>query len=259
MEYLLQIPDRIIQDRTNGVSIRIQGTDYFKEVFMRVLIICDDYWHPGQVPIDGVVPLKEQGFQFDIISDAKDFAPDMLSDYPVVLLSKCDEVSRQDKSSWLTDAIQQAFVDYVENGGGLLAIHTATVPGEHTEKLQKLLGCRFMYHPSSCPVTVQPVKPHPVTEGVGMFCETDEHYRLELLTDDADILIASYSPPQGDESKYEEDPYHNSMAWIGPAGYVRSQGKGKICVLTPGHFLPVWLHPDFQRTIKNALHWCAGR
>jgi type 1 glutamine amidotransferase len=105
---------------------------------------------------------------------------------------------------------------------------------------------------------VQPVKPHPVTEGVGLLCETDEHYRLELLTPDVDVLIASYSPPQGEESKYQEDPYHNTPAAVCAAGYVRTQGKGRVCVLTPGHYPAVWHNPHFQRTLSNALRWCAG-
>jgi len=224
---------------------------------MRVLLISDDYWHPGQVPIDGVAPLSGQGFQFDIITDANKFSPDMLSGYPVVLLVKCDQVSQKDDTSWKTEAVQQAFIGYVENGGGLVAVHSATVAGSHTGALDLLLGCRFTYHPNACPVTVQPVKPHPVTEGVGMFCETDEHYRLEILSPDADILIASYSPAQGTPEKYEEDPYHNTAECISPAGFVRTQGKGRVCVLSPGHFLPVWLNPHFQRTLANALRWCA--
>jgi type 1 glutamine amidotransferase len=91
-----------------------------------------------------------------------------------------------------------------------------------------------------------------------MFRETDEHYRLELIAPDADIIIASYSKQQGKEDKYQEDPYHNSPAAICPAGYVRMQGKGRVCVLTPGHYLPVWHNPQFQLTISNALHWCGG-
>jgi type 1 glutamine amidotransferase len=226
---------------------------------MRVLLICDDYWHPGQVPIDGTAPLVGQGYEFDIITNANDFKPDMLAQYPVVTLCKCDEVSQTDKQSWKTDAVQRAFIDYVENGGGLLAVHTATVPGKNTQALDHLLGCRFISHPNACPVTVQPVKPHPVTEGVGMFCETDEHYRLELIEPDVDILMASYSPLQGEEGKYQEDPYHNTPAFICPAGFVRQQGKGRICVLTPGHHPAVWINPHFQRTLSNALRWCAGQ
>jgi type 1 glutamine amidotransferase len=225
---------------------------------MRVLLICDDYWHPGQIPIDGTAPLAEQGFQFDVISNAGDFSPDMLKQYPAVLLCKSDQISQADKGTWKTEAVQQAFVDYVENGGGLLAIHSGTVPGKQTEALNQLLGCRFVFHPQACPVTVQPVKPHPVTLGVEIFCEIDEHYRLELLGSDADILIASYSPAQGDESKYQEDPSKNTRAWICPAGYVRTQGKGRVCVLTPGHTIEVWLNPQFRRTLVNALHWCGG-
>jgi len=227
---------------------------------MRVLLLCDDYWHPGQIPIDGVAPLAGQGFQFDIITDAKKFTPDMLSGYPVVLMAKSDQASREDdKTKWKTGAVQQAFITYVENGGGLLVVHSGAVTGKETEAFDRMIGCRFISHPNACPVTVQPIKPHPVTEGVGMFCETDEHYRIEITAEDANVLIASYSPPQGEADKYQEDPYNNTQAWICPAGYVRTQGKGRICVLTPGHLLPVWLNPQYQRTIANALKWCGGQ
>ena len=224
---------------------------------MQVLLICDDYWHPGQVPIDGLAPLGEKGFQFDIVTDLKDFSTDMLSKYPVVVLSKCDQKSPEDKSSWKTDEVQQAFIDYVEKGGGLIVAHTGLVPGKATEALDRLIGSKFTYHPQDCPVTVQAIKPHPITEGVELFCEVDEHYRLEILSDDVDIIMASYSPPQGEESKYKDEPYHNSQAWIGAAVHVRTQGKGCVCVLTPGHHLAVWHNPQYQRVLENTLRWCS--
>ena len=223
---------------------------------MNILLICDDFHHPGQIPIGGCAPLKEKGFTFDIITNANEFKPDILKNYPAVLLCKCDEVSAVDKTPWKTEMVQQAFIDYVEGGGGLLAIHTATVAGKQTETLDKLIGCKFIFHPVSCPVTVQAIKPHPVTECVGMFIETDEHYRLGILSDDVDIIAASYSPAQGSPEKYEEDNYSNTPAWISPAALVRTQGKGRVCVLTPGHLLPVWHNPDFQQMLMNALNWC---
>ena len=220
----------------------------------RVLMICDDYWHPGKIPIDGVAPLAELGFKFDIISNANDFKPGMLSDYPVVLLCKSNQTSQQDNTKWLTEEIQQAFVSFVENGGGLLVVHSGiTING--TEAFQKLIGCRFITHPNECPVTVQPLKAHPITDGVEMFCEVDEHYRIEIISPDADILVASYSPPQGEIDKYEEDPYRNTPAWICPAGYVRTQGMGKVCILTPGHMHEVWQNPNFRKMLVNALQY----
>jgi len=226
---------------------------------MRVLLICDDFYHPGQVPIEGTAQLKEHGFLFDVITDAKEFKTEMLEAYPVVILCKSDQASAQDKARWKTNDVQQAFISYVEKGGGLLAIHSATVAGEKTEKMDKLLGSRFTFHPLESPVTVKPITPHPITERVGMFCEVDELYRMKIISDDVDIIIASYSPPQGDPSKYEEEPVHNSDAWIDTSGYVRLQGKGRVCVLTPGHTLAVWQNPEFQKLLKNAIRWCAGQ
>lgn len=224
---------------------------------MKILLLCDDYWHPGKTAVDGIAPLKEKGFQFDIIFNAKDFSPDSLKQYAAVLICKSDEVSQTDKSSWKTDAIQKSFNDYVEQGGGLVAVHSAVVQGKNTQSLDKLIGCRFLGHPNNCPVTVSPVKPHPVTDGVSIFCETDEHYKIEIIAPDADVLLASYSPAQGEESKYESEPYFNAPSAIYPAGYVRTQGKGRICVLTPGHSVEVWLNLQFQKLLTNALNWCA--
>ncbi|MCL2410236.1 MAG: ThuA domain-containing protein [Treponema sp.] len=222
---------------------------------MRVLLLCDDYWHPGNVVIEGISPLKQNGFAFDIISNANDFSPEMLSQYPVVLISKMDDISQADRQPWKTEAIQKAFIDYVENGGGLVAVHSGVVPGKNTTMLDHLVGCRFLGHPNASPVTVQPLKPHPVTEGVSLFREPDEHYKIEIITDDADILLASYSPAQGDETKYQEDSYYNAPEAIHTAGYVRNQGKGRVCALTPGHTLEVWHNVQFQRLLANALEW----
>ena len=45
---------------------------------------------------------------------------------------------------------------------------------------------------------------------------------------------------------------------IQPGGWTRTHGKGRVCVLTPGHNLPIWLHPSYQRLLHNCLAWCAG-
>lgn len=225
---------------------------------MRVLLICHEHYHPADVAVGGVEPLKSKGFQFDVIKSGKDFKPEMLADYSVVLMSKCDEISPEDRGSWKTAEIQQAFVDFVENGGGLLVVHSGTVAGKNTGLLDRLIGSKFVVHPNDCLVTVEPIKPHPVTEGVGIFCEVDEHYHLEILADDIDIIMASYAAAQGDEDKYESEPYHNAPAKICASGYVRTQGKGRVCMLASGHHLKVWLNPEFQKALENAIRWCGA-
>jgi len=221
---------------------------------MRILLLCDDRYHPGHIPALCLKPLKDSGFTTDIIQNANEFDAANLSNYAVVIISKSDHTSNKDLSPWKTDAIQNLFVKYVENGGGLLVNHSGTVAGTNTDTLNKLIGCRFTYHPPRCPVTVQPIKPHPITKGVRMFCETDEHYHLEILATDIDILAAAYAPPQGKEAEAGYDP-----GGIVAATYVRTQGKGRVCVLTPGHTAEVWNNYDFRLMLTNGLNWCAGQ
>jgi len=226
---------------------------------MNILLLCDDRFHPGDVPTLGVMPLKTMGFSFDVIADAGDFDPAILSNYAAVIMSKSDHISHQNLDPWKTPAIQDAFVQYVENGGGLIVTHSGTVAGTATDKLHNLIGCRFAGHPAPVPVTVKPLKPHPVIQDVEMFIETDEHYALEILADDIDILAASYAPAQGEEAKYATEPYFNAPARLGIAAYVRTQGRGRVCVLTPGHNIEVWHNPQFQSMLKNALLWGARK
>ena len=225
---------------------------------MRILLICNDHYHPGDVPVKGTTFLVDKGIEIHVQGNAGNFDPAALPNYDAVIMAKCDHISPEDHTSWKTDAVQDAFIKYVEDGGGLLVIHNGTVAGDNTQKLDQLIGSRFAFHPSDCPVTVQPIKPHPITEGVEMFTEDDEHYRLEILAPDIDILLASYAPPQGSKFKYETEPYFNVPGYIAAAGYVRTQGKGRVCVLTPGHGHNVWANPNFQRLVENAIRWCAN-
>jgi type 1 glutamine amidotransferase len=39
-------------------------------------------------------------------------------------------------------------------------------------------------------------------------------------------------------------------------GWRRTEGAGRVVVLTPGHNQAIWLHPSFQTLILNALRWC---
>jgi len=208
---------------------------------MHVLVICDDFWHPSSTVRQGLAPLESQGYSFTWLENAKDWSAARLGGFPVTILAKSDNVSATDQTPWITPDVENALLDYVRGGHGLLVIHSGTVGGQRCPTLRALVGGVFVSHPKQCPVTVIPRQGHPLTTGVAAFTETDEHYQMQLDDAQASVFLTSES----------------GSAPRQPAGWTRSDGAGRVCVLTPGHNAAVWLQPGFQRLLINALSWCA--
>ena len=141
----------------------------------------------------------------------------------------------------MTDTVQEAFADYVRNGNGLLALHSGTADYAEKPVLRRLLGGVFTHHPEQCPVTMIPRAEHPLSAGTAPFTLKDEHYFVALDDSQADVFMTT-------RSEHGEQP----GAWR------RTDGSGRVAVLTPGHNLEVWLHPSFQRLLLNTLRWCGG-
>jgi uncharacterized protein len=207
---------------------------------MRILVLCDDYWHPASTVRQGLSPLADQGYEFKFLSDAKEWSPTRMDGFPVVIHSKSDNITAADQNPWLTPDVETAFARYVRNGGGLLVVHSGTIGYKKLPTLLALIGGIFLSHPKQCPVTITPQGVHPVTVGVSPFTVTDEHYQMQL--DDAHATVFMTT---------------ESANGTQPGGWTRSEGAGRVCVLTPGHNLAVWLHPQFQLLLANGLHWCS--
>ena len=209
---------------------------------MRILVLCDDYWHPARTPRAGLAALEHSGYEFDWIEHAGEWSAERMAAYPLVLLTKANNISAADQQPWVTEAVEQAFLEYVRNGNGLLAIHSGTAGYTQALVLRGLLGGVFVSHPPQCLVTIEPRADHRLTGGGAAFSIKDEHYHMALDDTQADVFLSTTSE-------------HGTQ----PAGWTRREGAGRVAVLTPGHNLEVWLHPDYQTLIGNALGWCGER
>jgi type 1 glutamine amidotransferase len=208
---------------------------------MPTLVLCDDFWHPARTPRAGLKPLEDRGMALDWIEHAGDWSPERMGVANVTILTKSNNVSAADKTPWMNPEVQAAFRKYVRHGNGLLIIHSGSA-GYHDEPgLRSLMGGVFTSHPPQCEVTVVPKADHPLASGATPFTLKDEHYHMELDDPMADVFLTTVSE-------------HGSQ----PGGWTRSEGAGRVCMLTPGHNLEVWLHPSYQTLIANALKWCSG-
>ena len=206
---------------------------------MKTLVLCDDYWHPARIPREGLGALNDVEFKFDWIENAQDWSAETMLRYPLVILTKSNNVSATDQTGWMTNTVQAAFSDYVHQGNGLLAIHSGTAEYAEMPVLRGLLGGVFIRHPEQCLITVNPRPGHPLCVGSAPFTIKDEHYFMALDDPQADVYVTT-------TSEHGEQP----GAWR------RIEGTGRVAVLTPGHNVEVWLLPSFQTLLLNSLRWC---
>lgn len=213
-----------------------------------ILVLCDDFWHPGEIIERGFSLLEGEEFHFEFVRDAKDIlTPAFISGFPVIVNCKGNNINGGNSNAWFEEGVTEVMPKdlraYVEVGGGFVSIHSGNTFGpDRCPDYAEFVGNRFVTHPPRCEVEVRVEKEHPVTQGVRGFTERDEHYELADIAPDAEILLTTHSATGGDQ--------------VG--GYVRSLGRGRLCALTPGHVLGVWENPEFQKLVKNALRWCMG-
>lgn len=205
---------------------------------MRVLVIADDYWHPAKVARAGLDLMQEHSFTY--IEDAADWSAEAMSGYPVTLFAKSNNTTAQNREPWMTPQVEEAFAAYVRAGGGLLVVHSGTAGYADAPTLRALMGGVFERHPEQCPVTLIPRAGHPLCQGVEPFTLVDEHYHM--IVDDPDVDVFAITRSEHGEQ---------------PGGWTRTEGEGRVCVVTPGHNAEVWQHPSFQALLRNCLAWCA--
>lgn len=215
----------------------------------KILVLCDDIWHPAEVIEKGMLPLAGDAYEFDVVKAAKDILTlEMLEEYPLIICCKSNNVTSGNSAPWfentVTEVMGAEFRKYVERGGAFLSVHSGNVfmgDGDGIKEYTEFVGNRFLSHPLRCGVTLRKEKEHPIMQGVeARFDIRDEHYQMEILADDADVFLTSVSETGG----------------IQIAGYTRKIGDGRLCVLTPGHTLSVWKNEQFQRIFLNAVNWC---
>ena len=206
---------------------------------VRALVLCDDAWHPAADVQRGLNALSETRFDFDFMTSGEKWSPAVLKDFPLVLVAKANHVCATDRRPWLTEETQSAFRAFVQEGGGLFLIHGGVCYRDLPE-MRIVAGGAFLRHPDSCLVTMEPTPNHPLIVNVKSFAENDEHYMMAVDAMDTDVFLRTRSK-------------HGSQA----AGWTRTEGQGRVCVLTPGHTPEVWSHPEYQTLLRNGLVWLA--
>jgi len=212
----------------------------------RVLILLGGQWHD----FDGFAAALQSLFEPHGLQVVATYDLDCLlhldeNQYDLVLgytcLSSRLEGNNPTAPERLTDAQIDGLLGWIRSGGAFLALHAATVIGESNPALGDLIGGVFVSHPPQFSFTVYPMfGEHPITAGIEAFTVRDEFY-IETVTPDVRLHMVAFD---------------RGIAY--PMVWSRSEGRGRVAHIAPGHSRAVWDCEPYQRLLLQAMAWLIG-
>ncbi|MCP4887769.1 MAG: DUF1080 domain-containing protein [Planctomycetaceae bacterium] len=152
---------------------------------------------------------------------------------------------------------QQAFVELLKSGIGVVALHHTLAAHQDWPEYEKIIGGKYhvtdhvvdgrpvkkssFFHDQDVPVAVADRK-HPITAGLKDFEIHDETYLGYQTSDSAEVLLTTNHP------KSERD-----LAWV------NQYENSRVFFLQLGHGPRAYKHASYRELVGRAIRWTAGR
>ncbi len=198
--------------------------------------------------IEAVAALaKQRGLSVVASEDPAIFSPASLKRFRAIVLLSCTTDPKKPESEWLVGDRRTALQQFVQDGGGILAIHAAADSHYFWPWYGKMIGGHFQRHPAGTPSgTVRSVAHgNPLLSGVPPTkTRSDEWYYFDDYDPTSQLLVVLDPASIG-----EQDVNPNPMAWA------RHVGRGRVFYTAMGHTTESYSDPYFLRLIANGLDW----
>ena len=174
-----------------------------------------------------------------------------ISDWPY------DVVVLYNMSQDISPKRQRNFVNLLNKGVGLVALHHANGAFQQWPQYRKIIGVKFYlddlvengvsYKKSDykegvdMPVHIEN-KRHPITKGLKDFTIHDETYKNCVIEPDNNVLLTTDEPSSD-----------RSICWT------RKYGNSKVCYIQLGHGLEAYNNENYRTLVANAIKWSADR
>jgi type 1 glutamine amidotransferase len=159
-----------------------------------------------------------------------------------MLDARYTEEQREEYAERIPPDVRTAIDAHVRRGGGVLALHTATLCFDDWPEWQQLIGGGWVwgqsFHPPLAVVDVEPAREHPIVHGVAHFVIEDEHYRcLDVASGSTVLAVAPF-----------EGVAHPAMWTAGPRVFVDALGHDERSLT----------HPVHATVLRRAARWLTG-
>ena len=201
---------------------------------------------------NGIAAIKQLGaenhFNVEATEDASWFTPTNLAKYQVVIFLSTS-------GNMLDEEQQAAFKNFIEQGGGLVAIHAAVAGDVATEGKWPWYGealcARFTNHSAIVEATVNVEdRKHPSTAPLPEhWVRKDEWYNFIATPRDQAHVLASL-----DETTYKG----GTMGEDHPIAWCKQVGKGRVWYTALGHTEASYTEPLFLKHLLGGIQAAAG-
>jgi uncharacterized protein len=199
---------------------------------------------------------KQLGWNMTATEDSLLFTPEVLdtTDVVIFLLTSGTILGKEQ---------QEAFQQFVTQGGGLVTIHSGTDTEKEWPWFTEAIGAKFIGHPPVQQATlIIENRNHLSTSFLedSIWTITDEWYSFDRNPRDDDnimVLISldetSYNTGENDWDKFADQRMgDHPMAWC------KTIGEGRVFQTALGHEPSLYSDPLFLNHIKGAIRW-AGK
>lgn len=253
-----------------------QGTQLFLLVILMPLILWSCSYSSNTDTMKIAVITKTTEFRHDNIALAAEALQMLAAENNWVMFHTEDSLYFSAASLDTTDLViflqttgdifgeeqQQTIRNYVENGGGLLTIHTGTVTENNWDWFMEMMGAKFVGHPpvQSGKLIIED-RTHPATSFLpdSTWIIEDEWYSFDRNPrQEVNVLISIV------ESSYNVDnndwfPGAEQRMGDHPMVWYKYAGKGRVFQTALGHTKELYSDPLFLQHIRGAILWTAGR
>ncbi|MFF5115152.1 ThuA domain-containing protein [Streptosporangium sp. NPDC000509] len=251
----LMVPILLLLSVVSGVSMASANAGAAKAAAFRVLLFTEtaDYVH-ASIP-SGITMVQQLAAanDFEVVQSANSsvFSDAGLAGFNAIIMLQNSGMV------WDNDAQRQAMQRYVNNGGGIVAIHNTTdmnIEAQFPWWDQLIMGGAHMTaHSATVQGTAKVLdKKHPSTVGLpDRWTRTEEWYNFSKnMRGDVHVLVAA------DESTY--DAGGNKMGPDHPISWCRNAEGGRVWATAMGHESASYNEANFRQHVLGGVKWAAG-
>ncbi|MEX1010669.1 MAG: PVC-type heme-binding CxxCH protein [Balneolaceae bacterium] len=202
--------------------------------YLHALFLGDNGQHQPEARVQQLIPyLSERGIQIHYTDRMEELNPENLNRYSLLITygNRIELSTNQERN----------LLNYVEEGGGLIAIHSGGGQFKYSDAWISLVGGSFLSHGYDTVRTIRSEPDHPIMKDLAPFESPDETY-----------IHMKHNPDKTVLSVRMDGEHAEPWTWV------RTHGEGRVFYTAWGHNQHTWGNPGFHELIERAIRWAAG-